>query len=257
MPTLFARLSCRSKYGHLEHMASSRHHRTGRQSIGRTTESTDVLADRCRQKFLRYFADGFDDQQYIECERGYKWKAHERWMEELNYDEFRSLLTQGRYIEISSRAIKIESRTNLLFSFEKMAIRDAVKSIKGASAFAWGLYDLLHAAGSDQERFERWCSVLAALPRKKTRVSTWPLATVFGFIASPNQHIFLKPNVTRVAAKEYGFRFDYDASPSWNVYQSLLEFAKVIRCDLKDLNPKDMIDAQSFIWVQGSDEYAD
>jgi hypothetical protein len=36
----------------------------------------------------------------------------------------------------------------------------------------------------------------------------------------------------------------------------LLEFAEFIEGDLKDLNPRDMIDVQSFIWVQGSSEYA-
>jgi hypothetical protein len=52
---------------------------------------------------------------------------------------------------------------------------------------------------------------------------------VFGFIAQPDRHVFLKPNVTRLAAREYG--------------------------DQRDLRPRDMIDLQSFIWVMGSDEY--
>jgi hypothetical protein len=30
-----------------------------------------------------------------------------------------------------------------------------------------------------------------------------------------------------------------------------------VRRDLRDLRPRDMIDLQSFIWVQGSDEYPD
>jgi len=29
-----------------------------------------------------------------------------------------------------------------------------------------------------------------------------------------------------------------------------------VRSDLRDLRPRDMIDVQSFLWVQGSDEYA-
>jgi hypothetical protein len=68
-------------------------------------------------------------------------------------------------------------------------------------------------------------------------------------------HIFLKPNVTRLAAREYGFPFRYISKPSWETYASLLDFAAVVRRDLRDLRPRDMIDIQSFIWVQGSDEY--
>ena len=93
------------------------------------------------------------------------------------------------------------------------------------------------------------------LPRKQTRVLTWPLVTVFGFIAQPETHIFLKPNVTRTAARAYGFDFQYQSRPSWEIYANYLEFAETVRRDLGDLRPRDMIDIQSFLWVQGSDEY--
>jgi hypothetical protein len=143
----------------------------------------------------------------------------------------------------------------MIFSFEKMALRDAVKSETGARAFSEGLYDFLHGAGSTERRFTRWVEVVARLPRKQTRVLTWPLVTVFGFIAKPDEHIFLKPNVTRVAAREYGFDFQYKSRPSWETYANYLEFAETVRRDQRDLRPRDMIDIQSFIWVQGSDEY--
>jgi hypothetical protein len=35
----------------------------------------------------------------------------------------------------------------------------------------------------------------------------------------------------------------------------VLEFARAVRHDLRDLRPRDMIDVQSFLWVLGSDEY--
>jgi hypothetical protein len=212
-------------------------------------------AERCRKKFLRFFPEAFRDTQYIEWERSYKWKAHQSWEEELNREEYRSLLIAGHYVEIAERAVRIESRTNLLFSFEKMAIRDAVRSIAGACSFATGLYEFLHGAKSEPERFTSWCSVLETLPRKKTRVLTWPLATVFAFIAMPTKHIFLKPNVTRTAAREYDFDFRYQPHPSWDTYKRLLKFGETIHRDLRDLQPKDLIDIQSFIWVQGSSEY--
>jgi hypothetical protein len=143
----------------------------------------------------------------------------------------------------------------MIFSFEKMALRDAVRSPGGARAFARGLFDLLHGRGSLSRRFERWIEVVAALPRRQTRVLTWPLLTVFGFIAQPDCHVFLKPTVTRRAALAYGFEFRYSSRPSWPVYEALLAFATRVRRDTADLGPRDMIDAQSFIWVQGSDEY--
>jgi len=212
-------------------------------------------AGKCRRKFLRFFPNGFRDETYIAWERDYKWQAHQQWVRLLDQVTHKSLLNAGEFHEIAARAVKIESRTNLLFSFEKMALRDALKPIQGARLFATELYAFLHGAGTDEQKFERWCKAVSVLPRKQTRVLTWPIVTVFGFIAQPSKHIFLKPNVTREAARQYGFNFEYKSRPSWETYESLLQFANCCRRDLRDLKPKDMIDLQSFIWVQGSDEY--
>lgn len=155
----------------------------------------------------------------------------------------------------AARAAQIESRTNLLFSFEKMALRDAVRPRQGARLFAQALHALVHGPGSQEERFLRFGETLSALPRRQTRVHTWPLQTVFGFIARPDREIFLKPVVTRNAAAAYGYPFTYTSRLSWETYASLPGFAQVIRRDLADQVPRDLIDVQSFTWVLGSSEY--
>jgi hypothetical protein len=235
-------------------IASTAAGRPGR-STTRRTRLKRTSAARARAKFLRFYPGGFNDPSYVELERSYKWRAHEQWNEALGRDEFRRLLAHGEFTEISNRAVRIESRTNLLFSFEKMAVRDAVKSAAGQRLFAEGLYAQLHGAGSVETRFNEWVETLERLPRKQTRVLTWPLATVFGFIAAPDEHMFLKPNVTRRAARAYDFALNYQSRPSWRTYQEMLDFAALVRKDTRDLGPRDMIDAQSFIWVQGSEEY--
>ena len=232
----------------------------GRQGTAREAsrrEAETEGAARCRRKFLRHFPGGFRDAKYLDWERDYKWEAHERWEEALGREEFRALLKAGEHAEAAARAVRVEQRTrhSMIFSFEKMALRDAVRSPEGARTFAEGLYEFLHGRGTPARRFEQWCAAVASLPRRQTRVLTWPLVTVFGFLAQPDRHIFLKPNVTRRAAREYGFDFPYKSRPSWETYASYLEFAETIRRDTRDLSPRDMIDLQSFIWVQGSDEY--
>ncbi len=212
-------------------------------------------AERCRRKFLRAFPGGFRDETYLAWERDYKWDAHRGWEAVLARDRFRELLARRAFAEIAVHAVRIESRTNLLFSFEKMALRDALKDSAGARAFSEGLYALLYGAGTPEARFEGWCDVVAALPRRQTRVLTWPLVSVFGFIATPREHIFLKPNVTREAARTYGYDFAYRSRPNWETYENYRGFAAQVRKDNADLRPRDMIDLQSFIWVQGSDAY--
>jgi len=98
-------------------------------------------AIRCRRKFLRFFPKGFYDPKYVDWERGYKWEAHERWEEILDREVHRDLINEGDFAEVARRAVTIESRTNLLFSFEKMALRDA--------------------------------EVVSELPRRQTGVLTW------------------------------------------------------------------------------------
>ena len=137
-----------------------------------------------------------------------------------------------------------------------MALRDAVRNEAGAKLFAEGLFKYLYGNGSLEQRFVDWVATVERLPRKQTRVLTWPLVTVFGFIADPKQHIFLKPNTTKEAARKLGLPFDYVSRPNWQTYNNYLKLAQTVRKALRQMHPRDMIDIQSFLWVQGSDEYA-
>lgn len=212
----------------------------------------------CRKKFELFYPDGFEDETYLVAERAHKERAHLEWQTELAPPDLRKLLARGEFRAVCDAAVRIESRSNLLFSFERMALRDAVKTPAGARLFATELYAFLYGPGSPQRRFNDWLEALADLPQRGSRVLTWPVATVFGFIARPDRHMFFKPRATRRAAQHYGYALGYDSKPSWALYQDLLTFATVVRRDL-DRKPgfkaRDMIDLQSFIWVQGAPEY--
>ena len=210
---------------------------------------------RCKKKFLKAFPKGFYDETYLSWERDYKWAAHLRWKELLGPKIFKKLLDEENFFEIANRAVKVESRTNLLFSFEKMALRDALKTSKGAEVFAQGLFVHLYGKGPVDLNFKIWCETVESLPVIQTRVLTWPIVTVFGFLARPDQFCYLKPTVTKKAAENYGYPFVYHSRPSWESYERYLKMCEQVMKDLKDLKPRDMIDIQSFLWVQGSDEY--
>jgi hypothetical protein len=218
---------------------------------------SNPTAQKARRKFLHAFPDGFRDETYLDWERDYKWKAHLHWQKALGEISFRRLLVRRQFAEVAALATGIESRTNLLFSFEKMALRDAVRSPAGAQAFATALFDFLHGSDPLDVRFSNWVAAVEALPRRQTRVLTWPLITVFGFIAQPKTHFFFKPTVTREAAQRYGVKLPYASRPSWPLYKDLMSFVRKVRGDISDMRPRDMIDIQSFLWVQGSEEYPD
>src|ERR1700750_2401548 len=86
-------------------------------------QTTAIL--KAKRKFLRRFPGGFRDETYLAWERDYKWEAHQEWEAGLNQKEMRRLMGAGAWTELAARAVKIESGRALLFSFEKMALRDA------------------------------------------------------------------------------------------------------------------------------------
>lgn len=138
-----------------------------------------------RRKFLRVFPGGFRDETYIEWERDYKWNAHRQWDKVLLEATFRRLIEEKKFIEIAVAAVRAESPTNLLFSFEKMALRDAVRTPEGAKTFAIALFDFLHGSGPIEVRFNNWVEAVSRLPRIKTRVLTWPLSQCSAFWPNP------------------------------------------------------------------------
>src|SRR5882757_2500418 len=133
---------------------SARRKRTIKTSTPRKAPSRQAL--QARRKFLKHFPGGFRDETYLDWERSYKWDAHKKWDAALNQATFEGLIKAGKFEVIAAIATRIESRTNLLFSFEKMALRDAVRSPAGARVFALALFDLLHGADDLDARFSRW-----------------------------------------------------------------------------------------------------
>ena len=100
-----------------------------------------------KRRFLEFYPDGFRDADYVELERRPKWDAHRRFTAELGRATYEERLRAGAYEDIARRAVRIEASTNLLFSFEKIAVRDAIRSDGGAKLFAEGLHDYLWGPG--------------------------------------------------------------------------------------------------------------
>ena len=82
----------------------------------------------------------------------------------------------------------------------------------------------------------------------------WTIATYLPFLWRPEEHMFLKPEVTKDFAARVGHRFarDYVARLDFPVYESLLDLVSRTDGELAELKPRDHIDVQSFIWVVGA-----
>jgi hypothetical protein len=214
-----------------------------------------LSAHAARAKFTRLFPLGFADPEFAKQERDYKWAAHELWSNTLNKTDYESLLAATDYREIADRALRIESRINLLASFEKAAFREAIKEPDHTANFANGLFDLIYGSDAYQLRFTRFVAVLDSLPQPRTELK-WTICTLFPFLAMPSEHMFLKPVVTQEAARRRGFNLNYQPRPNWLTYECLLKFVNLLKSDLADFSPRDMIDIQSFIWITGEGSYS-
>jgi hypothetical protein len=64
-----------------------------------------------------------------------------------------------------------------------------------------------------------------------------------------------KTQYDQKAARILDLPFDYSSRPNWETYAGYRALAKTLRHEIRSMRPRDMIDIQSFLWVQGSDEY--
>ncbi|MFN3166142.1 MAG: hypothetical protein ACE37H_03655 [Phycisphaeraceae bacterium] len=211
-----------------------------------------VTVKQAIEKLLEHYPLGFQDPAYYGDQKGgeraYKLAAHQKFSELLGGRKFRDLLDTSPELVIHHLKECLKD-LNLLFPNEQMALFDAYKDFDRTLPFLRSLCELLEAEGADETSYSKYLEGFESLPVIKGRVHTWPVATIYPYIAQPEIHIFLKPKVTQCAAEILGFNLHYKSNPNWQTYSSLLTMAETYRKQLAALKPKDMIDMQSFFWI--------
>ena len=209
--------------------------------------------------FLSIFPEGFRDPSYLAGktgEREYKLAANRLMMELLGKDAFKGVLESGDFKEICNRAKSVINKTNLIHTYEKIWLNNALATENNQNVFAFGLFDLLYGENAQQSRFEKFAAMLYEINAAK-----WPIATYFLFIRFPESQIFVKPQVTQNAAEVLGMSINYRPELNWLTYSQVLNLAqnlktKLEKTDNPTLLPEDMIDVQSFIWVTAPSYYS-
>lgn len=198
---------------------------------------------RAVERFLELFPLGFHGKKYTGQERDCKVKAHQMAQELISEAELKRLIAEGKHEEICRRALRVANATNLIFPNEKMALKDGLGDLLARTEFASALYELLYSPKSFRERFEKFARVLESIGANK-----WTTATYFPFIVQPDRYMFVKPTITQKAAELSAFEINYRPELNWRTYESVLKFSNYLRAELAELEPRDMIDVQSFMW---------
>ena len=199
-------------------------------------------------RFLALFPGGFNDPAYLAEERNYKVEASELFSRVLSRDIRMECIREQRVDALVEAALQVDASTNLISPFEKAAFRDGLKDQQAALTFFGALSALIDSPAPSAGHFETFAKAVQALPASKGRVFTWPIVTMFPFLASPGQYLFLKPESTRNEAARLKHDLGYDPGPNWVTYASALSMAERLKAELSELGCRDMIDVQSFIY---------
>jgi hypothetical protein len=208
--------------------------------------------------FLQAFPEGFTDARYIgdhrTGERSYKEEVAQEWKQALGGVEGRQLLQDGNLDELRQRLMRV-AQINLLHpNWDKGPLKDGLADDGAARAFFAALFDAAEEEPG-QERFNRLVASLEAMPTPGSPVASWPVATIFPYLARPDRHMFVRPTPTEEAAKRLGFELNYRSEPNWRTYNSVLAFARVLLNDLRKYGARDFLDVQSFIFVTWMPNY--
>lgn len=195
------------------------------------------------QFFLEQFPEGFYGKKFKEHEGEYKEKAHALARELLGQEPFGALLESEDYAEITKRALKVVNATNLIFPNEKMSLKDGLADPSAQKDFGIALYSVLYGDEALEKRFVSFTKVLENIDAAK-----WTTATYFLFIVRPSKYMFVKPTITQYSSELCGFEVNYKPQLNWLTYKSVLSFSEYLFSEISQLDPRDMIDVQSFMW---------
>ncbi len=192
-----------------------------------------------RSRFLKFFPNGFHSNGYTSQERNYKLAAKAK------LDELAPLEQAVDGTGLGEAVLSVFRATNMLSSFEMMRVQDVLRGshaddfIRSAARFAL-----------DGGKGNLFSMEQALKPHDNAK---WTVATYLPYLWRPDTHMFLKPEATKDFATRVGHRFasDYEARLHLPVYESLLALVHKATLELADMEPRDRIDIQSFVWVVG------
>jgi hypothetical protein len=133
---------------------------------------------------------------------------------------------------------------------EKALLANGLADAAAARGYFEALFDLLSAPEPDEARFEALASAVARChPEGEASESSWTFATLLPFVARPDRHMLLRPNVTCEAARRLRLEVDYRPEPGWSTYSTLLKAAAELLEKLRRLGARDYMDVEAFMHV--------
>lgn len=203
--------------------------------------------------FEKLFTGGFAGEAFIKEERGAPGVTGKKGLKEAAIALTKSTLGKAAFdasVDDAFAAAKaVLAATNIAHPLEGTVPFSALSGDDRAKAIA-GLKQLLHGDGAYAERVERFVASLNLKDGDKAKKVTWPMATLFGALMNPNEHVCVKPTAFAAQAQTLGLTVDKSQAVNAEGYAKFLEVAKKTQAALVEAGhqPRDLIDVYSFIY---------
>jgi hypothetical protein len=211
-----------------------------------------ISQDEAIANFLETYPKGFTDPAYlgsggVRKERSARWRAaNAEWTELFGDGKGDRLLADGEYKDLTRKLLRVAAHvTKITGVIEQEVLEEALEPGDVANDFIEALFGYLSVPSPARARFEKLCAASNGLGAPSD--VSWPLATMFPFIAVPTRQMVLVPRSTTGAASRLGCDLQYQAAPSWATYVRLRDFSTRLLEKLQHSGAVDLIDVESFL----------
>src|SRR5262245_10213927 len=147
------------------------------------------------ERFLATYPRGFRDPDYQRREREPLEAAHAILRGRLSRESLRAAGRRRRFEPVCKAASEALSAAKLVPPADAACLRRALETSASRTRFGVALADLFYGRQPPEARVERFAGALDGLG-----ICRWSLATFFAFARHPDQHVFLRPGETPLAA---------------------------------------------------------
>jgi len=199
-----------------------------------------------------YGEDGFASELYLEEERNYKLDLVREWRSKVSDETLEQAISDSSSIDFANDLGQLFTKTNLL----PWRYADAVRmfsDVEAARSFLTALQNLLFSADTMRPDIDAFNNAL--MSRYKTTLNetaikpaTHCIPSLALWLTYPEQHFFVRPELYNRASRILigSVAEGQGEVMTTDYYLSAVDFAKTLREQIAELNPRDMIDVQGF-----------
>jgi hypothetical protein len=200
--------------------------------------------DNLLKTFQEFFPAGFSDPDYLE-EEDYKNNELKQAREILNREHVAIAVRDEDWDGLKSRLNRSIQETNLIFSFEKIKLRDL--STPHLPAIGQAL-KLVCDATSDAELSVAISALADAL--RPDGANKWTVVSWLANLLSDREPPFVKPTPIQTAERALAFDIQYKSHPNASTWSRINEAYQLVQTGLKErgLKPRDRFDVYTFLW---------